>query len=55
MVNFWQYQCLPDVRVPSGVSPQLEDCHVIVEGPGIVAGVPNDLLHAVSAIVRFVV
>ena len=55
IVNFWQYQCLPDVRVPSGVSPQLEDCHVIVEGPGIVAGVPNDLLHAVSAIVRFVV
>ena len=43
------------MRVRAGVSSQLEDCHVVVEGPGIVVRVSDDSLHAVSAVVRLVV
>ena len=43
------------MRVRTGVPSQLEDCHVEVEGPGIVVRVSDDSLHAVSAVVRLVV
>ena len=52
---FWLLKRLPDVRVPAGVSLQFEDCHVVVEGPGIVVRVSDDSLHAVGALVRFVI